>query len=901
MAQSDYIMKDRLGRLGPAVKQALNRGKLKAEKLKAEQAAAQLAAIVGSSSDAIVAKTLDGIITSWNPAAARLYGYAAEEIIGKHISILYPVNRRRSDLPENTLEVVKRLSNDYHILPYETHRQRKDGTRVEVLLSVSPIYDVTGVMIGESVIAHDITSRKRLERVLNTEQAVTGILSQSKSLAEAWPKVLQIIADCFRWEIAVLWMVDPTANVLRRIHEWHSSSADAGFVELLGQKTTLESGVDVPGRTWATGESVWEPNIESDNSLTNVTATTRAGGRCGFGLPLRSGGEIMGVIEFYKPYLRESDKLLLPSLDNIANQISQFAERRRAEAAVRASEEQYRTLANSLPGGVYTCKEIGDCDYCNQWWSDYTGMTAKAILQQGWIDALHPDDRQQTLIHTAESRRTAEPFQREHRFCGKDGIYRWFLDRCVPLKDPEGRVIKWFGTRIDIDDQKSGNEELRISEDRFRHLVMALPAAVYTTDHLGRITLFNDAAVELWGRRPDIDKDLWDGACKIFRPDGTELAYDQSPMAVTVREGRGIRGEEIIIERPDGSRANVLKNPEPLRGARGEIVGAVNMVIDLTQMRRLEEQFRQAQKMEAVGRLAGGVAHDFNNLLTVINGYSEIMLGTFKPDDRNCGLVKEIIKAGERATGLTSQLLAFSRHQVLCPQVLNLNAMLAESEKMIRRLIGEDVEVKAIKEPALGNVKADPSQVEQVLLNLAVNARMPCRAVANSSSALKTLNSPPNNCPEIARMLLAPMYCSRSATMVAAWTKQPRPGFSSLFSLPKGQKERGWAWPPCSESLNNRAVKLMSRVNQGRARPSRSICPESTSRRRRPNLRRTSPKACGAQRPFCWRKTTAECAPLPVISFKRTATPCWRRRTAPKRFACLRSTGTQSPCSSQMW
>ena len=479
----------------------------------------------------------------------------------------------------------------------------------------------------------------------------------------------------------------------------------------------------VAGRTWATGECVWEAGVNGDHPHLKIPTTGREGARCGFGLPMRHATEMIGVIEFYKSDFQESDKSLLPAFDNIATQIGQFCERRRTEAALYASEEQYRTLANSLPGGVYTCTEIGECDYCNQWWCDYTGLTAKEVLEHEWTEALHPDDRQRTFEHTADSKRTGEPFQREHRFRAKDGLYRWFLDRCVPMNDSEGRVVKWFGTRIDIDEQKRGHEELRVSEERFRNMVMGLPAAVYTVDQTGRITLFNEHAAKLWGRRPDLEKDRWDGAWKTFRPDGTPFPTDQLPMAVTVREGRGIRGEELIIERPDGSRAHVLKNPEPLRGAAGEIVGAVNMVVDLTQMRQLEDQFRQAQKMEAVGRLAGGVAHDFNNLLTVINGYSELIMGTFKPGDRNGDLVKEIMKAGDRATGLTRQLLAFSRHQVLLPQVLNLNAILADSEKMLRRLIGADVDVKTIKDPALGNIKADPSQVEQVLLNLAVNAR----------------------------------------------------------------------------------------------------------------------------------------------------------------------------------
>ena len=134
-------------------------------------------------------------------------------------------------------------------------------------------------------------------------------------------------------------------------------------------------------------------------------------------------------------------------------------------------------------------------------------------------------------------------------------------------------------------------------------------------------------------------------------------------------------------------------------------------------------QFRQAQKMEAVGRLAGGVAHDFNNLLTIINGYAELLSERTSTDDPRRDISEEILKAGERAASLTRQLLAFSRRQVLEPRVLDLNSVLADTEKMLRRLIGEDVELATKLKPGLGRVKVDPGQIEQVIMNLAVNAR----------------------------------------------------------------------------------------------------------------------------------------------------------------------------------
>ena len=161
----------------------------------------------------------------------------------------------------------------------------------------------------------------------------------------------------------------------------------------------------------------------------------------------------------------------------------------------------------------------------------------------------------------------------------------------------------------------------------------------------------------------------------------------------------------------------------PVRDTRGEVSHFIATKQDVTERKTLEEHVRQAAKMEAIGRLAGGVAHDFNNLLTVINGYSELLLEKFGADGQASVYLTEVKDAGERAASLTRQLLAFSRRQVLAPQVLDLNAVVSNLEKMLRRLIGEDVKLRTVLDPSLGRVKADPGQIEQVLMNLAVNAR----------------------------------------------------------------------------------------------------------------------------------------------------------------------------------
>jgi two-component system cell cycle sensor histidine kinase/response regulator CckA len=180
--------------------------------------------------------------------------------------------------------------------------------------------------------------------------------------------------------------------------------------------------------------------------------------------------------------------------------------------------------------------------------------------------------------------------------------------------------------------------------------------------------------------------------------------------------------EGVILTR-NGGRRTILWDHTLLKGPEGQVSGIASLGRDVTEMRTLEEQLRQSQKMESVGRLAGGIAHDFNNLLTAINGYSEILLMDLKGRDPGYQTAKEILTAGEKAAGLIRQLLAFSRKQMLQPRIFDLNQLIQEHTKMLFRLIGEDIELIAKLSPDLHQVKADPGQIEQVIINLAVNAR----------------------------------------------------------------------------------------------------------------------------------------------------------------------------------
>lgn len=266
--------------------------------------------------------------------------------------------------------------------------------------------------------------------------------------------------------------------------------------------------------------------------------------------------------------------------------------------------------------------------------------------------------------------------------------------------------------------RKRNEDALRESESRYRSLVQSAVYGIYRCDAQHNLLEVNPAlAAMLQYESPeqimslDLVRDVFSDADEFRR------------LAKLFKVSDTIENEEVKWKQKDRSLITVRLSGRKVINRAGKTQGFEMIAENVTERRALEEQLRQSQKMEAVGRLAGGVAHDFNNLLTVIKGYSELMLDELKDADPMKAEVEEIKKAADRAASLTRQLLAFSRQQVLAPKVLDLNQVMANMEKLLQRLMGEDVEFHAVFEPTLGRVKADPGQIEQVMMNLAVNAR----------------------------------------------------------------------------------------------------------------------------------------------------------------------------------
>jgi two-component system, cell cycle sensor histidine kinase and response regulator CckA len=286
-----------------------------------------------------------------------------------------------------------------------------------------------------------------------------------------------------------------------------------------------------------------------------------------------------------------------------------------------------------------------------------------------------------------------------------------------PIKDDAGRLVGAATIARDITEQKRVERELRKSEERYADLVENAHDIIYTHDLQGNYTSVNKAGERITGytREESLKMNL----AQTVAPESVEYARRMMRQKLAGDEETVY---ELDIIAKDGRRVAIEVNTRLIR-QDGVPVGVQGIGRDITERKHLEQQLLQSQKLEAIGQLAGGVAHDFNNLLTAIIGYSDLLLRQVGTDERFRAELEEISAAGKRAAGLTSQLLAFSRRQVLQPVVLNLNDVVINIERMLRRLIGEDIDIVTVTEDGLGLTKIDQGQCEQVLMNLAVNAR----------------------------------------------------------------------------------------------------------------------------------------------------------------------------------
>ena len=436
------------------------------------------------------------------------------------------------------------------------------------------------------------------------------------------------------------------------------------------------------------------------------------------------------------PEQRYVDLVFQPLRDSADQVIGIFVEgsdvtaRVEAEAAVRASEHQMLEFAQAMPNHVWAARPDGHLDWFNDRLLSYSGQSLQELQSRNWDDMVHPDDVPQAHRQWARALLSGQPYEVEFRLRRADGAYFWHLSRAQPIRDAQGRITRWVGTNTDIDEQKHTARALAHLND---HLEQQVAARTTERDRMWRLSTDLMLVCDLEGTLVSINP-AWNALLgwepnELVGRNFFELLHPEDQAATRAEMGRLGQGLSTFrfenrYRRRNGSYCLLMWTAVP----EGGLVHAVGRDITADREaalahRRTEAALHQAQKMESIGQLTGGVAHDFNNLLQVISGNLQLLGRSVAGQERAQGYVKNALDGVRRAAKLASQLLAFSRRQPLEPKTVNLGRFVTGLEELLRRTLGEGIAVETVVADGLWNSLVDPTQVENALLNLAINAR----------------------------------------------------------------------------------------------------------------------------------------------------------------------------------
>lgn len=425
-------------------------------------------------------------------------------------------------------------------------------------------------------------------------------------------------------------------------------------------------------------------------------------------------------------------RCLIRNLQKLNSRVSELEKTRlelkQVQELLQKERETFFPILHKAPYGIALIDNDGKFIYINPAFTSITGYTQEEIFSgRSWFHIASPFfEYRQEIINSSKEDSDAKCVERIFRIICKNGEIKQI--ECKPTLLEDGRIVVILS---DITERKEVEDALRQSEEKHRAIIEGIEDGYFEVDLSGNFTFLSDSLCRMLG----YSKSEMIGMNNRRYTDQENARRLYQAFHQVYRTGEPIKGFGCQVMTKERTKLFTEVSVSLMRDSKRQPVGFRGIARDVTERKRVEEEkatlleeLRQSQKMEAIGVLAGGIAHDFNNLLTVITGYCQLSLLELKEGDSLKGNIEEIKAAADRATSLTRQLLAFGRRQVLDMKVLNLNAVIRDMEKMLRRVIGEDIELITFLADDVGKVKTDQGWIEQIIMNLAVNARdaMPC-------------------------------------------------------------------------------------------------------------------------------------------------------------------------------
>jgi two-component system cell cycle sensor histidine kinase/response regulator CckA len=651
--------------LAPAAASAVEIARLLRDVREAAEFGAQ---IIASADEGIVVVDRDHRPRVWNRLMESLSGIPASAVIGKSYLELFPqvIEKGIPQLEERA------LAGETLHMP-DILSTTPDGRASWTSARLSPLRNAAGAITGVIAVVRDITERKTVEETLGRSAArlravVDGSLDavigmDAKGCVTSW---------------------NPRAET---IFGWAASEAMGRVVaDLIIPPQWRDAHRQGLSRFLATGQPVVM------GRRVELTALRRGGMEFPVELSIVASEDSGGVA--------------------FTGFVADITERKEAVRRLAEGEERFRQIAENIRE-VFWITDLAErrLIYVSPAYEAIWGKSCASACEAptSFAEAIHPEDRARVLDRM--SRQASGEYDEVYRILRPDGSLRWIHDQGFPVPGPAGEVLRVVGSAQDITELKQTEQALRDSEGRYRSLFEGAPDGILVADSLGRYVDVNPSALSMLGYSRE----------EVIGMESMDIlaSAEHSRVAAALRDIKaGIDHRyEWEFRRKDGSefRADVMATVM----ADGRILALIR---DATERRRMEGQLRQSQKMEAIGSLAGGIAHDFNNILGVILGYGEMLRNKTAASHPDRSKIDQILGAATRAAGLTRQLLAFSRKQVLEPKVLQLSVVVSDMKKLLQPLIGEDIDF-VVSADAMGRVKVDPGQLEQVLMNLVVNAR----------------------------------------------------------------------------------------------------------------------------------------------------------------------------------